>query len=90
MKPIIDTYDNNSHRTLGNKTPNQVLKDNDDQIARHINDSVHNKKVGKTVPFDYQRKNKNLIKENKNLVKSYIQSIKGKDINYIKKRKIEN
>ncbi len=33
-----------SHRTLGNKTPNQVFKDNDDQITRHLNDSVHNQK----------------------------------------------
>ncbi len=29
MKSIIDTYNNNSHRTLNNKTPNQVFKDND-------------------------------------------------------------
>ena len=36
MKSIIDTYNNNSHRTLDNKTPNQVFKDNDDQITRHI------------------------------------------------------
>ena len=36
MKSIIDTYNNNSHRTLDNKTPNQVFKDNDDQIARHL------------------------------------------------------
>ncbi len=26
MKSIIDTYNNSSHRTLDNKTPNQVLK----------------------------------------------------------------
>ena len=47
MKSIIDTYNNNSHRTLDNKTPNQVLKDNDDQRTRHINDSVHNQQVYK-------------------------------------------
>ena len=52
MKSIIDTYNNNSHRTLDNKTPNQVFKDNDDQITRHLNDSVHNQQVYKTVPFD--------------------------------------
>ncbi len=52
MKSIIDTYNNNSHRTLDNKTPNQVFKDNDDQITRHINDSIHNQQVYKTVPFD--------------------------------------
>jgi hypothetical protein len=51
MKSIIDTYNNNSHRTLGNKTPNQVFKDNDDQMTRHLNDSVHNQQVYTTVPF---------------------------------------
>ena len=52
MKSIIDTYNSNSHRTLYNKTPNQVFKDNDDQITRHLNDSVHNQQVYKSVPFD--------------------------------------
>ena len=51
MKSIIDTYNNNSHRTLKNKTPKQVFKDNDDQMARHLNDSVHNKKKYQSVPF---------------------------------------
>jgi hypothetical protein len=51
MKTIIDTYNSNSHRSLGDKSPNQVFKDNDDQMARHLNDSVHNQ-VYKTVPFD--------------------------------------
>ena len=50
MKTIIDTYNNNSHRTLGNKTPNQVFKDNDDQMTRHLNDSVHNQKNYQSVP----------------------------------------
>ncbi len=45
MQSIIDTYSNNSHRTIDNKTPNQVFKDNDDQITRHLNDSVHNQQV---------------------------------------------
>jgi hypothetical protein len=36
MKPIIDPYNSNSHTPLDNKTPKQVFKDNDDQIARHI------------------------------------------------------
>ncbi len=87
MKSIIDTYNNNSHSTLDNKSPNQVFKDNDDQITRHLNDSVHNQQVYKTVPFDtgvevrILEKKKNLIKESKNLVKSYIQLMKGKDIN---------
>ena len=52
IKSIIDTYNNNSHRTLDNKTPNQVFKDNDDQMTRHLNDSVHNQQVYKTVPFN--------------------------------------
>jgi hypothetical protein len=52
MKSIIDTYNNNSHRTLDNKTPNQVFKDNEDQITRHLNHSVHNQQVYKTVPFN--------------------------------------
>ena len=30
IKSIIDTYNNNSHRTLKNKTPNQVFIDVDD------------------------------------------------------------
>ena len=87
MKSIIDTYNNNSHRTLDNKTPNQVSKDSDDQMTRHINDSVHNQQVYKTVPFDtgdkvrILEKKKNLIKENKNLVNHYIQLIKGKATN---------
>ena len=51
MKTIVDTYNNCNHRTLNNKTPNQVFKDNDDQIARHLNDSVHNQKIYKSVPF---------------------------------------
>jgi hypothetical protein len=36
---------------LKNRSPNQVFKDNDDQIARHLNDSAHNQQVYKTVPF---------------------------------------
>ena len=48
---IITTYNNDNHRTLNNKTPNQVFKDNDNQIARHLNDTVHNEQVYKTIPF---------------------------------------
>ena len=51
MKSIIDTYNNNSHRTLDNKTPNQVFKDNDDQMARHLNDTAHNQAIYQSVPF---------------------------------------
>jgi hypothetical protein len=52
MKSIIDTYSSNSHRTLNNKSPNQVFKDNDDQMTRHIIDSLHNQQVYKSDPFD--------------------------------------
>jgi hypothetical protein len=65
MKSIIDTYNSNSHRTLDNKTPNQVFKDNDDQITRHLNDSVHNQQVYKTVPFDTGDKVRILEKKEK-------------------------
>ncbi len=52
MKTIVQTLNNSSHRTLNNKTPNQVFKDNDDQIASHLNDSLHNQQIYKSVPFD--------------------------------------
>jgi hypothetical protein len=42
---IIDTCNIDSHRTLKNKTPNQVYKDNDDQTARHLNDTAHNQAI---------------------------------------------
>ncbi len=45
MKTIIETYNNNSHRTLGNKTPDQVFEDNDYQMTGHINGSVHNQHI---------------------------------------------
>jgi hypothetical protein len=41
MKSMIDAYNNYSHRTLENKTPYQVFKDNDDQITRK-NIDMHN------------------------------------------------
>jgi hypothetical protein len=48
MKSNIYTSYNSSHKTLvGNKTPNRVFKDNDDQMTRHINDSVHNQQERK-------------------------------------------
>ncbi len=65
----IDTYNNNSHRSLDNKPLNQVfkspLKDNDDQMARHIKDSLHNQQVYKTVPFDTGDKVRILEKKEK-------------------------
>ena len=58
MKTIIETYQNSSHRTLNNKSPNQVFKDNDDQM-RHLNDGAHNQQVYKSVPFDSGPKSPN-------------------------------
>ena len=49
---VIETYNKNSHRTLKNKTPNQVYKDNDDQTARYLNDTAHNQAIYKSVPFN--------------------------------------
>jgi len=51
MTSVIDTYNESSHRTLKNKTPNEVFKNQDDQLARHLNDMVHNHSIYKTVPF---------------------------------------
>jgi hypothetical protein len=51
MKTIIETYNSSSYRTLKNRTPNQVFKDNDDQMTRQLNDSAHNQKVYQSVPF---------------------------------------
>ncbi len=56
MKSIIDAYNSKSHTTLNTKTSNQVFKDNDYQITRHINDSVHNQQIYKLVPFDTEDK----------------------------------
>ncbi len=51
MKTIIETYNNSSHRTLNHKSPNQVFKDNDDQMTRHLYGIVHNQQVYNSVPF---------------------------------------
>ena len=51
MNSIIATYNNDNHRALNNKTPNQVYKDNDNQTARHLNDTVHNEQIYKSIPF---------------------------------------
>jgi hypothetical protein len=56
MKTIIETYNKSSHRTLNNKSPNQVFKDNDDQMTRHLNDSVHNQQECKSAPYDSGKK----------------------------------
>jgi hypothetical protein len=87
MKSIIDTYNSNNHRTLGNKAPNRVFKDNDDQITRHVNDSVHYQQVYKTFPFDTGDKVRNLEKKEKidKVKQKFSKELyiidKGKDIN---------
>ena len=45
MDSIIATYNNDNHRSLQNKSPNQVFKDNDNQKIRHFIDSMNNQKV---------------------------------------------
>jgi hypothetical protein len=65
MKSNIDTYNDNSHRTLNNNTPNQIFRDNDVHMARHINNSLHNQQVHKTVPFDTGDKVRILRKKKK-------------------------
>ncbi len=94
IQSIIDN--SSSHRTLKNKTPNQVFKDNDDQTARHLNDRSHNQQVHKSVPFDtgdkvriVQKKEK-INKESRNSVKKYIHQIRRMDTNYEKKTRKEN
>ena len=51
MKSVIDTYNDSSHRGLNNKTPNEVYKNHDNQLARHLADTVHNHNIYKSVPF---------------------------------------
>jgi hypothetical protein len=62
---VIETYNNSSHRTLKNKTPNEVYKDNDDQTARHLNDIAHNQRVYQSVPFNEGEKVRILEKKEK-------------------------
>jgi hypothetical protein len=56
VSSVIETYNNNSHRTLQNKTPNQVYNDIENQTARHITDSLHNQQIYEKVPFDEGQK----------------------------------
>jgi hypothetical protein len=56
VSSVIETYNNNSHRTLQNKTPNQVYNDIENQTARHIKDSLHNQQIYEKVPFDEGQK----------------------------------
>ena len=60
VSSVIETYNNNSHRTLQNKTPNQVYNDIENQTARHITDSLHNQQIYEKVPFDEGQKSKSI------------------------------
>ena len=51
MKSINDTYNDSSHRGFDNKTPNEVFNNQDNQLARHLSDTVHNHNIYKSVPF---------------------------------------
>ena len=51
MKSVIDTYNDSSHRGLNNQTPNEVYNNHDNQLARHLADSLHNHNIYKSVPF---------------------------------------
>ena len=51
LESVIETYNNNGHRSLHNKTPNEVFNDNNSQISNHLLDSIHNEHIYKTVPF---------------------------------------
>ena len=86
---IIGTYNNDNHRTLNNKTPNQVFKDNDNQIARYLNDSVHNQDIYKTVPFKPSDKvrileDKGEFAKGKNKFSKEVHSVEGKEGHKIK------
>ena len=65
VSSVIETYNNNSHRTLQNKTPNQVYNDIENQTARHIKDSLHNQQIYEKVPFDEGQKVRILEKKEK-------------------------
>ena len=81
---IIGTYNNDNHRTLNNKTPDQVFKDNDNQIARYLNDSVHNQHIYKTIPFNPSDKvrileDKGEFAKGKNKFSKEVHSVEGKE-----------
>jgi hypothetical protein len=50
-KALIDTYNDNNHRSLSNKTPNEAFNDLPFQMAKNVNDSRHNNSVYNSIPF---------------------------------------
>jgi len=51
IKYVIDTYNDNNHRSLSNKTPNEAFNDLPFQMAKNVNDSRHNNSVYNSIPF---------------------------------------
>jgi len=51
MKTVIDTYNDSANRGLKYKTPNEVFNNHDNQLSRHLSDTVHNHNIYKSVPF---------------------------------------
>jgi hypothetical protein len=45
VESVITTYNNDKHRSLNHKTPNQVFKDDDEQQIKHIHDTSHNQNI---------------------------------------------
>ncbi len=41
VESVITTYNKDSHRSLNNKTTNQVFKDDDEQQIKHIHDMFY-------------------------------------------------
>ena len=81
---IITEHDNLCNYSLHNKTPNQVFKDNDDQMARHLNDTVHNHEIYKTVPFNSGNKvrileDKDKFSKGKNKFSKEIYTVENKE-----------
>ena len=52
IKSVIETYNDSNHRGLKNKTPNEVYNNHDNQLARHLNDTLHNHNIYKSIPFN--------------------------------------
>ena len=51
IKYVIDTYNDNNHRSLSNKTPNEAFNDLPFQMAKNVNDSTHNNSIYNSTPF---------------------------------------
>jgi hypothetical protein len=54
IESVFNTHDND--RSLNNKIPHQVFKDDEEQQIKHINDSSQDQNIYKSVPFDSGQK----------------------------------